>query len=125
MVIVLLGLRFALELALFTAIGILGSRLSTAPLLRWGLALGMVAAAVVIWGVFLSPRRRIDLPLPGRVGLELALFGLGAFGLAWSGHTAWAWILIVAEVTVLVALWLLGLPPGTDAAATAAAPRRP
>lgn len=113
---VLLGLRFVLELALFTTIGVLGARLSTAALLSWALALGMVSVTVVIWGVLLSPRRRIDLPLHVRAGLELALFGVAAFGLAWTGHLTWAWVLLVSEVIVLVALWVLGLPPGSDAA---------
>ncbi len=114
MVVVLLGLRFVLELALFATIGVLGARLSTVGWLEWVLAVGMVAVTVVIWGVFLSPRRRIDPSLPVRVGIELALFAVAAFGLVWIGHAPWAWALLASEVLVLAALWALGLPPGSD-----------
>lgn len=124
-VIVLLGLRFVLELALFTTIGVLAARLSTVGWLRWALALGMVSVTVVIWGVLLSPRRRVDLSLPVRVGIELALFAVAAFGLAWTGHATWAWALLVSEVIVLVSLWVLGSPPGSDAPTPEGVVRRP
>lgn len=125
MVIVLLGVRFVLELALFTTIGVLAARLSTVGWLSWALALGMVSVTVVIWGVLLSPRRRIDLSLPVRVGIELALFAMAAFGLVWIGHAPWAWTLLASEVIVLVALWVLGSPPGSDAATPEGVARRP
>ncbi len=124
-VVVLLGLRFLLELALFATIGVLAARLSTVGWLSWALALGMVSVTVVIWGVLLSPRRRIDLSLPMRVGIELALFAAAAFGLAWTGHAIWAAALLVSEVIVLVALWALGSPPGSDAATPEGVVRHP
>jgi hypothetical protein len=124
-VIVLLGLRFVLELALFATIGVLAARLSTVGWLSWALALGAVSVAVVVWGVLLSPRRRIDLSLPMRVGAELALFAMAALGLVWAGHATWGLALVVSEVIVLVALWALGLPPGSDAAPTEGAVGRP
>ena len=122
---VLLGLRFVLELALFTTFGVLAARLSTVGWLSWALALGAVSVAVVVWGVLLSPRRRIDLSLPIRVGGELALFALAALGLVWVGHATWGLALVVSEVIVLVALWVLGLPPGSDAAAREGVVGRP
>ena len=125
MVIVLLGLRFVLELALFATIGVLAARLSAVGWLSWALGLSMVFVTVVIWGVLLSPRRRIDLSLPVRVGIELALFTVAASGLVWSGHAHWAWALLVSEVIVLVALWMLGLPPGSDASTSQRGVRRP
>jgi hypothetical protein len=121
--VVLLGLRFILELALFAVIGVLGFRLSATPLLGWALATGLVVLTVVVWGLFLSPRRRIGLRLPVRVSLELALYAVAALGLAGSGYAPWGWALIGSEAVVIVALWLRGLPPGADATAlTAKAP---
>ena len=119
----LLGLRFVLELALFTTFGILAARLSTASLPSWAFGLCAVVVSVVVWGVFLSPRRRIDLPLPVRAALELVLFGAASFGLAWFGQATWAGLLIASEVIVLVALWIIGVPPGTDVAAAGAEKR--
>lgn len=112
---VLLALRFVLELALFATIGVLAVRLSPLGWLSWALGFGLVTVTVGIWGVLLSPRRRIDLSLPVRVGIELALFAVAAIGLFSAGHSTWAGALLVSEVIVLVALWMLGLPPGTDA----------
>ena len=114
MVIVLLGLRFVLELALLTTMGFLGARLSAVGWLSWALAIGLVFLTAVVWGVLLSPRRRIDLSLPVRVVIELALFAVAGFGLVWTGHTTWAWTLVTSEALVLVALWLSGLPPGSE-----------
>jgi hypothetical protein len=119
-VIVLLGLRFALELALFTTLGFLGARLSTTAPVAWALGAGVTAATIAVWATLLSPRRRIDLPLPVRAGFELILFATAAVGLAASGHPVGAVVLIGSEVVVVVALWMLGLPPGSDVAATRA-----
>lgn len=124
-VVVLFGLRFVLELALFATIGMLGARLSPVGWLSWVLALGMVSVTVVTWGVLLSPRRRIDLSLPVRVGIELTLFAVAAFGLVWTGYATWAVALLASEVIVLVALWALGSPPGSDAATPEGVVRHP
>lgn len=122
---VLLALRFVLELALFATIGMLAVRLSPTGWLSWVLGLGLVTVTVGIWGLLLSPRRRIDLSLPLRVGIELALFAGAAIGLLLAGHPAWAGALVVSEVIVLMALWMLGLPPGTDAPTSEGLAERP
>lgn len=112
---VLLALRFVLELALVATIGVLAVRVSPVAWISWLLGLGLVTVTVGIWGMLLSPRRRIDLSLPVPVAIELALFAAAAIGLIWAGHPAWAGALLVSEGIVLVALWMLGLPPGSDA----------
>lgn len=85
--------------------------------LGWFLAFGLAGLTILIWGVLLSPRRRIDLPLGVRVVIELALFALAFSGLVRSGHAPWGWTLLVTEVVVLSWLWIAGLPPGSDPAA--------
>lgn len=121
MVAVLLGLRFALELALIVAFAVVGARLGGGGIQGWLLATGLIIVAVGIWGTLLSPKRRLDLPLPVRVLLELALFAGAAWGLIGSGYAVWGWALIAIEVVVLAALWSRGLPPGTDLRDRAAA----
>jgi hypothetical protein len=114
---VLLGLRFLVELCLFAAMAVVGWGAVANHLV--GAVAGVVLALVVatVWGVLLSPKRRIDLPLFVRVVVELVLFATAAVGLAAQGHPSWGIALMVAEVAVLVALALRGFPPGRDAAA--------
>ena len=114
----LLALRFLVELALFFAPIALAARIVGGVA---GIALGVVIALAiaVVWGLLLSPKRRVDLPLPARVAIEAALFLAVAAALAVSGLVGFAIALLVVEVVVVVWLWRLGLPPGTDAEAGA------
>ena len=68
----------------------------------------------MVWGLVLSPRRRVGAALGVRVAIEAALFLAAAAGLALTGLTAYAVALLVVEVVVVAWLWALGLPPGTD-----------
>ncbi len=117
MSVTLLALRFFVEIALFASIFFVGTQLSATALVTWTLAVLLTGLAIVVWGVLLSPRRRVDLPLWVRVAIELLLFALATWGLVWSGHAAWGVALVVAEVVALIGLWSIGLPPGSDAAA--------
>jgi hypothetical protein len=111
---VLLGLRFALELALIAALAVVGVHVGGGTVQGWLLAAGLTVVVIGVWGILLSPKRRVDLPLGVRVLLELALFAGAAWGLIEVGYAAWGWALIAAEVVVVAALWSKGLPPGTD-----------
>ena len=111
---VLLALRFVLEICLLAALVLIGWGAVDNHLV--GALVGLVLALIVatVWGMLLSPRRRIDLPLSVRVVVELVLFGAAAVGLAALGHQAWGLALFVAEVIIVAALALRGLPPGSD-----------
>ncbi len=101
--VVLLGLRFLLELALWASFTVAAVRL----LDGWaGWVVGLLATAAVtaVWGLLLSPRRRIRLPVTARVSIELALFAAAALLLAASGLGAAAVALVVAELAVLALL---------------------
>jgi hypothetical protein len=117
MTMVLLAARFVLELCLFAAMAVIGWGAMDNRLFGVVVGLGLALMTALIWGMLLSPRRRLDLPLAIRVVLELVLFATSAVGLAALGHPTWGLALLVAEVLVLIGLALRGLPPGADAAA--------
>ncbi len=54
----------------------------------WGLALGTAAALLLmlIWGTFLSPKRRVEIGGVPRVVLEVALFAVAGIALKSTGH---------------------------------------
>jgi hypothetical protein len=96
----LLALRFLLELALLAAVVVGVVRLVDGAA---GWIIGILAALLVaaIWGIFLSPRRRVQSPVGVRVTAELVLFLVAAALLAASGLVPLAVALVVAEVVVL------------------------
>jgi len=112
----LLALRFLVELALFVAPVVVAVRMIGGVI---GVLVGIAVAVVVIalWGVLLSPRRRVDAPLAVRVGLEGALVIVVALALSATGLGVEALVLVVLEVVVVMWLWSMGLPPGTDVGA--------
>ena len=109
----LLALGFLVGFALFSSPVVIARRAVDG---LGGLALGVVVAVAVavVWGLVLSPRRRVGAALGVRVAIEAALFLAAAAGLALTGLTAYAVALLVVEVVVVAWLWALGLPPGTD-----------
>jgi Protein of unknown function (DUF2568) len=109
---VLLGLRFLLELGLLAAVAVVGAAAFPNPVAGGVTAAVLVVATAALWGLLLSPRRPVDLPLVVRVVVEIALFGGAALGLAAAGHVVWGVVLLSAEVIVVAALAGLGYPPG-------------
>ena len=108
----LLGARFVLELALLAASAVAAYDVAGGGgpgVVAAGLAVAVVA---LVWGTFLSPRRRIGLPLIVRIVLELVLFALACAGLAVMGHGGWALVLGACEVVVLGLLRRPGEPVG-------------
>jgi hypothetical protein len=92
-----LTIRFLCELGAVAAVAYGGYR-ATGGIA--GVVLGGVCAVALMafWGTFLAPRRRIDLPLPVRLALELAVWVVAA-GAHWStGRTGLAVLLITAAV---------------------------
>ena len=61
----------------------------------WVLALTAPAVVAIVWGTFLSPKRKIDLPKPARVLVELAVFGTAALALVATGRDTLAIVLAV------------------------------
>lgn len=110
----LLALRFVLELTLLGTLAWLGFRNFDNVGGATFVAVVVVVLVGVLWGLLLSPRRRIDLPLGARVVIELALFGIASGGLASAGLPLAGIALFTLEVVVVSGLAGLGYPPGSD-----------
>jgi len=96
---VALVVRFALELALFFAVGWCAWTAAGDHWWRWLLAVAAPVAAGVMWGSWLSPRAPHRPPEPVRVLIEAVLF-LGVGG--------WLWALgRPVPGAALAALWVL------------------
>lgn len=80
-----LALRFLLELAALAALGVWGAHAGTTGLLSAILAIAAPLVAVVLWGVFVSPKAYVSVSWPARLGVELAVFCAAIAGLAVSG----------------------------------------
>jgi hypothetical protein len=93
----LIALRFLLELALMTAWVVAPVRL-LGGVLGWLVGLLLLVAVTAVWGVLLSPRRRVRLPLGARVVIELVLFVAAAALLAASGLVGLGVGLLVLEL---------------------------
>jgi hypothetical protein len=106
-VLVLITLRFLLELALWSSFTVACVRLIDGWV-GWAVGLALSAVVIVLWGLLLSPRRRVPAPVGVRVVVELALFVAAGALLAASGLVALGVALVVAELVVL------GLLQGPD-----------
>lgn len=119
MVPVLLALRFLLELCLLATFAVIGWAAFDSWVLQVAAAVLLPLIVAVCWGMLLSPRRRIDLPLSVRIVVELVLFAAAAVGLWSVGLPALAWGLGVSELVVLLLLLFSGAPPGHQPASAA------
>ena len=69
-----LVLRFLLELSALAATAYWG--FSTASgVTQWVLGLGAPALVAVVWGLFVSPKAKIELPHPAQFAIELLVLG--------------------------------------------------
>jgi len=102
-----LALRFLLELALLAALALWGFHAGDALALRLLAGLGAPAAAALLWGLFISPNRRIELGRIPRLLLELAMFALAAAALWQLGRPiAGLLLLAIAAADRFGLIWL-------------------
>ena len=84
---VLAAVRFLAELGLIAALGYVGWRiLDNQPAVALLLALVLAAAAATIWGAWVAPKSEHRLDDPGRLVVELALFGVTCAALVVVGN---------------------------------------
>lgn len=93
-----LALRFLLELAALAAVGYWGWKTGDGAL-RPAFAVAAVAAIVVVWALFISPKASVVVPGPLKLALELAVWVAAGAALYATGHSR----LALAFVAVAIA----------------------
>ena len=94
----LLALAFLAELGMLAAFVVGGLALPAPAAVRVLVAVAAPVAAATVWGTFLAPRARRPLRDPGRLLLEVALFGAAVVVLVLAGHPVAATVLGVAAL---------------------------
>ena len=100
-------LRFLLELCALTALGAWGVHTGSRTLTKVGLAILVVLAAAVSWGLFVAPNAPIEAgPVP-RWTVELIVFAGAAASLFAIGRPRYAAALVLVYLLnrVLMAVW--------------------
>jgi hypothetical protein len=94
---IVLGLRFVCEMAALAAVAYWGQQAAGGVA---GIVLAAIAVAVVVvvWGVFLAPRRRLEAGLPARLAIELAVWVAASSALWSAGQPTLAVVLLVVAV---------------------------
>ena len=94
---IVLGLRFLCEMAALAAMAYWGQQAADGVA---GIGLAAIAVAVValVWGLFLATRRRLEVGLPVRIVIELAVWVAAASALWSAGRPTLAVVLFVVSV---------------------------
>jgi hypothetical protein len=85
-----LGLRFGLELGALGLVSYWGFHALPGGLSRLVLAMAAPLALAVLWGLLASPRARVTLSQPLKVGVQVTLLLVPAAALAQAGRPALA-----------------------------------
>ena len=102
-----LGIRFVLELCILASLAILSAHLDVPVLAQVLLGLVFCIVGAAVWGAFLSPKRKHDIGLVGRLVLEAAYFAGAALILAQVGRPLAAIALMAVAVVDRIALALI------------------
>jgi hypothetical protein len=89
-----LVLRFLLELSALAATAYWGFA-AASGVTQWVLGLGAPLLVAVVWGLFVSPKAKIELPRPTRFAIELLVFAAAALALATASQPVLAIVLAV------------------------------
>ena len=98
MLVAALAVRFLLELTLLLVLAIWGFQQADSLALRLLCGLAAPAAGALLWGFFISPKRRFELGRILRLVLELALFAIAA-GALWQMHRPAAGLILFAAAS--------------------------
>lgn len=100
-----LALRFLLEVGALVALGYWGFHVGSSEALHWILGIGAPLLAAVVWGLFVAPRRRFDVPLAVWVLLQVVIFGAAIAALLASGRATFAvvfTVLLLINATLMI-----------------------
>jgi hypothetical protein len=89
-----LVLRFLLELSALAATAYWGFA-TASGVTQWVLGLGAPLLVAVVWGLFVSPKAKIELPRPTRFAIELLVFAAAVLALAAASQPVLAFVLAV------------------------------
>jgi Protein of unknown function (DUF2568) len=103
---VLLAVRFALELGAIAALAYWGFRDGDGAVLKVVLGIGAPAAAIALWGLFVSPKAKYGGPV-SRAVFELIVFAAAVVALVAADRTGLAVVFAVIALADSVALRLL------------------
>ena len=92
-----LVLRFLLEMSALVAVSYWGFA-TASGFTQWVLGLGAPALVAVVWGLFVAPKRKVDLPKPARFAIELLVFAAAAFALVAADQPLLGIVLAAAEL---------------------------
>jgi len=93
-----LVVRFLLELAALAAVGYWGFS-SHSGVTQWVLGLGAPVAVAAVWGLFVSPKAKFDLPRPAAFAIELLVWAFAASALFAAGQRVLA--IVFATIAVI------------------------
>jgi uncharacterized protein DUF2568 len=89
-----LAVRFLIELSAQAATAYWGYE-SGSGVTRWVLAVGAPTLVILVWALFIAPKRTIELARPIRLVLEFTVFGAAALALAATGQRTLAVVFAV------------------------------
>ena len=88
-------LAFLIEVVAFVALGWWGSTVDAGVVVRIIAGVGVVAATVVVWGLFAAPKARVRLPVAGVLAVKAVVFLGAALALGAVWHPAAGVVLAV------------------------------
>jgi hypothetical protein len=109
-----LALRFILEVSALVALGYWGFHAGSGETTHWVLGIGAPLAAAVVWGLFVAPRRRFDVPNVVWILLQVLFFGAAVLGLVVSDQV-WPAVVFVVLLIVNVSLMIVWQQRGEPA----------
>ena len=100
------GLAFLFELVALASLAWWGATIGSGTFLHVVLGIALPLVAVVLWGMFASPKPRVPLPLAGVLAVKAVVFGSAALALDGLGHRTLAimFAVIAAANTVIATL---------------------
>lgn len=93
-----LTIRFILELVILFAVSYWGFHFGSNLIIQFVLGVGFPLIVSIIWGMIISPKATIKLPITGIVFIEIMIFGAAFLCLLSKGFKVFAIIFILVSL---------------------------
>jgi hypothetical protein len=90
--------RFVLEICALWALGYWGFHVGESDVVHWILGIGAPATAALLWGSFVSPKARYQVPAIVRLWVELDVFAAATLALFFSDKEFLAVLFAIAAI---------------------------